>query len=319
MPVNKKKREYQRLDRDFIVSNLIDFFNDTSEVSFSRFCCLRSLNSKRKSLSQIANEVGLFKHKDDKATSSFMWAKLMDHLKKKGERESFHMNSLKKLNTVLTGDEINLITSTCGELSSMGLGIDEDTCLHVVNTVLEQRIDERDFVEVTRGVVHRLLKNNAELLKLCKGNSIDPARVRQADEEVLKTLFVKLDNMIRLLHSQGKVPWSSYADVPAASIYNMDEVATNCHNHRKKTIALKSLLGRLFQECNAGDNKMPMHITLAITSCATGKFILLKYFADINYQWPNTTTNKNRYLQVTTGCNQWCMPTCHHPHRAGIG
>ena len=100
-------------------------------------------------------------------------------------------------------------------------------------------------------------------------------RVRQADKEVLKTLFVKLDNMIRLLYSQGKVPWSSYAYVPVTSIYNMDEVATNCHNHQKKTIALKLLLGILFQECSAGDKKMPMHITLASTSCATNKFISL--------------------------------------------
>ena len=40
----------------------------------------------------------------------------------------------------------------------MGLGIDEGMCLHVVNSVLEQRIDKRDYVEVTRGVVYRFLK-----------------------------------------------------------------------------------------------------------------------------------------------------------------
>ena len=130
MFVNKINREFQRLDREFIVSNLIDFYNDTSNVYFLRFCCLRSLKSKRKSLLHIANEVGLFKHKEDKATSIFMWAKLMDHVKKKGERESLHMDSLKKLNTVLTDDKINLIISTCAELSMMGLGIDKDTCLH---------------------------------------------------------------------------------------------------------------------------------------------------------------------------------------------
>ena len=116
-----------------------------------------------------------------------------------------------------------------------------------------------------------LIKNNADLLKLSKGNSIDPARVRQADSDVMMALFVKLDDMVRLLYSQGKVPWKSFAKVPAKNIYNMDKVATNCHDHRKKMIAWKSLSGRLFQECCSGDNKMPRHITLAITSCADGK------------------------------------------------
>ena len=34
MSVNKINREYQRLYRELIVSNLINFYNDTSKVSF---------------------------------------------------------------------------------------------------------------------------------------------------------------------------------------------------------------------------------------------------------------------------------------------
>ena len=272
MVAPNKKRVYQRLDMDFVVSNLMDFYNDTSKVSFSRFCCLRNLNAKRKSLSRIANEIGLFAHKEDKATPSFVLDKLLTHLKKKDNKANIHLLKLKRENAVLTGDEIDLVVSTCSELSTMGLGIDEDTCLDVINTILSERINQKDFDEVTRDVVRRLLKKNEQLLNLCKGNLIDPARVRQADEDVMQSLFVKLDNMVKLLHTQGKVLWKSFADVPAASIYNMDEVATNCHHHRKKMIATKTLLGRLFQECGSGDNKMPIHITLAITSCATGKY-----------------------------------------------
>ena len=63
----------------------------------------------------------------------------------------------------------------------MGLGIDEDTCLEVVNSILLERIEEKDFVPVTRGVVQRLIERNKQLLPLMKGNSIDQKRVRQAD------------------------------------------------------------------------------------------------------------------------------------------
>ena len=117
-------------------------------------------------------------------------------------------------NRVLTDDEVDLIVSACRELSVMGLGIDEDTCLEVVNSILLERIEEKDFVPVTRGVVRRLIERNKELLTLMKGNSIDPKRVRQADENVMEGLFVKVNNYIKLLHSEKKVPWESASDIP---------------------------------------------------------------------------------------------------------
>ena len=79
-------------------------------------------------------------------------------------------------NRVLTNDETALIVSSCRELSVMDLGIDEDTCLTVANSILTERIDKKDFVPVTRRVVRQIIKNNKELLTLMKGNSIDPKR-----------------------------------------------------------------------------------------------------------------------------------------------
>ena len=99
-----------------------------------------------------------------------------------------------------------------------------------------------------------------------KGNSIDPKRIRQADEAVMQALFVKVDCYVKILNNQGNIPWRSASDVPPDCISNMDEIATNAHNHQKKVIADKLHLGRLFQEVNAGNNKMPMHISLCITS-----------------------------------------------------
>ena len=83
-------------------------------------------------------------------------------------------------------------------------------------------------------------------------------------------MFIKLDNMIKLLHKQGKVPWSSLAEVPADCLSNMDKLVMNAYNHRKKVIVpVISYLdekGCLYQETGSGDNKMPFHITIALAT-----------------------------------------------------
>ena len=88
----------------------------------------------------------------------------------------------------------------------------------------------------------------------------------------MQALFVKVDCYVKIFNNQGKILWRSVSDVPPDCISNMDKVATNAHNHRKKVIADRLHFGRLFQEVNASDNKMPMHISLCITSQPTGKF-----------------------------------------------
>ena len=87
----------------------------------------------------------------------------------------------------------------------------------------------------------------------------------------MEALFVKLENYVKILHNQGKVPWASASDILAKNQSNMDEIATNFHSHCKKMIADKLCLGRLFQEANAGDSKMPMHISMCITSKPCGE------------------------------------------------
>ena len=211
------KKEKKRLERDFIVSSLMEFYK-TLDKSFHLFCTEKNLLRKQKSLSRIGHAINFFKLKEDNASQTYVYKKLVEYLDEKVVKEREKMEKLSDINKVLTDDEIALVVNTCKELSTMGLGIDEDTCLYICNVVIAQRIEEKEFQEVTRGVVSRIIKNNADLLKLCKGNSIDPKRVRQADKEVLQALFVKLDNMVQMLHSQGKVPWKSYADVPAESI-----------------------------------------------------------------------------------------------------
>ena len=50
----------------------------------------------------------------------------------------------------------------------------------------------------------------------------------------------------------------------------MDEVATNTYDHRRKVLGMVSGMGRVFKITPGGDGRMPFHVTLALTSCASG-------------------------------------------------
>ena len=88
-------------------------------------------------------------------------------------------------------------------------------------------------------------------------------------------LFVRVDSYMKMFHSQGKVPWKSAAEVPADRWNNMSDIAINAHDHRKKVIAAKQHLGRLYQEVNSGDNKMLFYIMVCIISKANGELFIL--------------------------------------------
>ena len=64
------------------------------------------------------------------------------------------LRDISEANEVLTKAETTLVVSTCREISLMGLGSNEDTCLGVVNNILSVRIKEKYFVPVKRGVVN---------------------------------------------------------------------------------------------------------------------------------------------------------------------
>ena len=71
---------------------------------------------------------------------------------------------------------------------------------------------------------------------------LDVARVRQAKEEVRNSFLFKLDLYTQLLYKMKKIPWRTFADVPSANKYNMDEIATNTSKHRREKIGNVSKL-----------------------------------------------------------------------------
>jgi hypothetical protein len=69
----------------------------------------------------------------------------------------------------------------------------------------------------------------------------------------------------------GKVPWRSYREIPGKKIYNMDEASADTTKHRSKVIADEADIIRKYTETPEGYDKMNMHITACLTTCADGK------------------------------------------------
>ena len=192
------KRGYKQLHKD---SSFLHwwFLRDSGvkKYKFKHYCDERGLQSKHRSLQRIGNDCGVFTLIENGGNKSFALHKLLDYLNKKKEKADQQLQGIHYSNQVLTTDETALVVNTCKELATMGLGIDEDTCLMVVNSILWERIDMIHFTPVTRWVISLLIKVNLDLLKLTRGNSIDPKCVWQADTDVRDALFVKLENFIK--------------------------------------------------------------------------------------------------------------------------
>ena len=114
-------------------------------------------------------------------------------------------------------------------IAGMDMGICKTSCLEMISAVVSSRNDSKDYIKLIVKLPNGILRNNKILLKLILGNAIDPARVRQANKNVRDSVFVKMDNYIKLLYSMGKVPLSSFDNIPKENIYNMDQLATNIY------------------------------------------------------------------------------------------
>ena len=179
-----------------------------------------------------------------------------------------------KSNKVMIKDKMQVVVNLVRILGSLGHGIDSAVCLDIINAVLKTRLPSKSDLSVTSSVVERMMKVNSDVIKLVHGNAIDPARMRQADEEVRDTQFYKIDSYVALLYRMGKIPWKTYREIPKRNLYNADECTTNTHDHRRKTIGNATDFGRAFQITPGGDGRMPFHITSMITSCPSGIYMV---------------------------------------------
>ena len=294
-----KSRSYARVPDSDVMKHLKCYYNQSS-CSFNKFCTVNSIASKRANLYKIFCASGAKIMKDEGKPWHCAMNAIKKHLNHRGEKSKNHLYKMSSSNRYLTNDEEKLVINMAKLMSTIGLGLEKQICLDIINAIIQSRIEMKDFKPATMSVLDLMIKKNKELVKLLSGNAIDAARVRQADADVRDSFFVRLDLYTKLLHKMNLIPWKSFSDVPKENKYNMDELATDTSGHRRKIVGCANHLGRLFQLTPEGDGRMPFHITICLTTNCSGKkyfmVITCYLFYDSGWRRPFWLSASNRQI-----------------------
>jgi hypothetical protein len=193
----------------------------------------------------------------------------------KGTVKKETMDALNHSKMYFRESEQKLLAELCKTLHYCGQALSQEELLDIMNDMLLEKHSsvaaDNEFVPATLKTVRCFLQRQESLQdKVHAAASIDPLRVAQANSKTRESMFVKLNNYVELLHEMGLISESTYSDFEDSQIFNMDEMAMNTTKARQKVISAKGK-SRLFQETVEGDNRMPRHLSVALTTCANGK------------------------------------------------
>ena len=157
-------------------------------------------------------------------------------------------------------------------MATSGRGITRTELLELMNLCMSERFDHREYVPATMKSVYGFLQRNNELQsKVRSASSIDPARAAQASKYTRNSMFTKLNSYVVLMHELKICKEKTFSEFKSDAIYNMDELALDTTRRSRKVLCSKDQLCRLFMITPKGDDKMNMHISIALTTRADGK------------------------------------------------
>jgi hypothetical protein len=110
-------------------------------------------------------------------------------------------------------------------------------------------------------------------LKSYKTSAIHPTRAAKATVELRDHFFKMVDDYVKQLHAEGKVPWANFNEVPDTVKYGMDEEGADVSKGRAPALASSVCDGskgqrRLYDICN--EMSKAFHTTDAMTTRADG-------------------------------------------------
>ncbi len=236
------QKSYRQYETGYFFSCLLDFACMTNDMSINAYLKTKEKISKSSFL-RYYNNSGLAKYKKQGTFDSGI-AKLM--------LTSYFEKTIKNIQTrtvpasdsccYLTSNEESSLIHLCTVLGAMGYGVTRDDLHEFADDLVNQDVDERQRVPISKHVTEGLLLRHKELVKVVSAASLDPKRVRQATEETRDAMFSKLNAYIEILNTAGKLPWKKYSNIPPNVIYNMDELGNDTAKHRNKIISKKQQL-----------------------------------------------------------------------------
>ena len=188
-------------------------------------------------------------------------------LKKQKQLELAHHG-----NQTMDEDEEGTLANLAMLMATSGRGITRTELLELMNLCMSERFDHREYVPATMKSVYGFLQRNNELQsKVRSASSIDPARAAQASKYTRDCMFTKLNSYVVLMHELKICKEKTFSEFKSDAIYNMDELALDTTRRSRKVLCSKDQLCRLFMITPKGDDKMNMHISIALTTRADGK------------------------------------------------
>ena len=196
-----------------------------------------------------------------------------EHMKVKEKKQKKHLDVIHELNTHLSECEEGCLANIAILMGHCGRGINKEELLELMNLVLIEKKDRREFIPATMKSIEGLMKRNNKLRTTVRNAcSLDSCRAVQATEDIRDSFFTKLDNYVILLNEMGILREKSYCNIKSSCIYNMDECAVDTTRTKKSIISAKDDAKRLYLITPEGDGKMNLHITIGLTSHADGSF-----------------------------------------------
>ena len=194
------------------------------------------------------------------------------YLVEKQLKRKAHLEVVCKSNIHMSEDEEGCLANIAILMAHCGRGIYKDELLELINIVMSEKTNVREFAPATMKTVNGFIKRNEKLRsKVRNTSSLDPARASQACEITRDCMFTKLENYVCLMNELGLCKEKSYRDFKSSCLYNMGECAMDTTRSKKKVICSHEDMKRLFRITPEGDGKMNVHVTIALTSRADGK------------------------------------------------
>ena len=269
----KKNKNYKKYSQDELRESVIGWVMQKKKTTMVQYCknkpvprtTLAEFMKSLPDLSEIRNCSGRTLQEVENIFDKYV--------NKKKEIINKQLIDAHESNLYLSEDEEEGIANLAMLMASCGRGIGLEEVLNLLNIVIKEKTDNRTYIPATIKTVRGLIQRNDKLRKTVRSAaSLDPARARQASKQTRDCMFTKLYNYVLLMHELNLCKEKTYCDFKNNQLYNMDECAIDTTRHKTKVLCSMEDAKRLFLITPEGDGKMNVHITIALTSRADGKY-----------------------------------------------
>ena len=157
---------------------------------------------------------------------------------------------------------------------------------NVISSIAMTNIADEHRFELSDHVTRRFVKKNNIQFKAVA--SVDPSHISQANTSILHAFHSLLNNYCKTMHQSDATnfPFSSFAEIPASNKLNMDEVGSNVAKIRQKAAVQQGTAHSQtpYVSTPEGNGKVEHHVTLAVTTCASGQYYSCDHIHSSNHQ-----------------------------------